>query len=77
MVATKFELEELLVKAMVACNNENFQNLLVRGFLLLEGSLPHSKRMATVLEERAKEVKEEIRLRFPSNTSRISLALDC
>jgi hypothetical protein len=84
MVVTKFELEELLVKAMVACNwpfgqfnNEDFQNLLVRGFPHLKDSLPHSKRMTTVLEEQAKEAKDEIRLRFSSNTSRISLALDC
>jgi hypothetical protein len=83
MVVSKLELEELLVKAMVACNwpfvqfnNEDFQNLLVRGFPHLEDSLPHSKRMVTVLNERASVAKEEIRLRFASNASRISLALD-
>src|SRR5208282_194930 len=45
MVASKLELEELLVKAMVACNwsfvqfnNEDFQNLLVRGFSHLKDS---------------------------------------
>jgi hypothetical protein len=84
LVASKLELEELLVKAMVACNwpfvqfnNEDFQNLLARGFPHLKDSLPRSKRMATVLSERADMAKEEIRLRFASNTSRISLALDC
>lgn len=83
MVASKLELEELLVKSMVACNwpfvqfnNEDFRNLLVRGFPHLEDSLPHSKRMATVLNERASTAREEIRLRFASNASRISLALD-
>jgi hypothetical protein len=83
MVASKLELEELLVKAMVTCNwpfvqfnNEDFQNLLIRGFPHLKDSLPHSKRMAIVLNERASAAKEEIRLRFASNTSRISLALD-
>ena len=83
MVMSKLELEELLVKAMVGCNwpfvqfnNEDFQNLLVHGFPHLEDSLPHSKRMATVLNEQASAAREEIQLRFASNTSQISLALD-
>ena len=84
LVITKRELEEFLVKAMTSCNwpfvqfgNQDFKNLLAQGFPHLIDFLPSPKRMKTVLSEQANQAREEIRLRFASMTSRISLALDC
>jgi hypothetical protein len=76
------QFEELLMRAMVACNwpftqfaTPAFIELLRRGFPRLNPPTPRVMHLR--LERYADEARDEIKNRFRENDSRISLALDC
>ena len=76
------QFEELLMRATVASNwpftqfvTPAFQELLRKGFPKLKPPSPRVMRLR--LERYANQAREEIRLRFGENNSRISLVLDC
>ena len=79
---TKIELEQLLLKTTAACNwpfvifdNKHFQHFLQRAFP--DHNPPGRKQIKNLLKKAADTARKEIRSRFASSSSRISLALDC
>lgn len=79
---TTSQLNTLLLNTGAACNwpfdlfdNAQFRGLIHRGFP--GHTCPHRKAMANLLKKAADTARREIKERFESVDSRISLALDC